>query len=188
MASRSVHIQRISGAWQKSRAAVFEAGRWLIDAKADLEHGEFEEMIENDLPFSRGTAERLMLVASDRRLRKAAHGPHLPTSWRTLYEITKLSDKQLERGIKKKIIRPDMERKDVEKLRPKPSKRRASDEWDHVTSSIKEAINIATRISDEEGNPADLRSMVSALVAVELKWASITLKRMGQPKPLRIAK
>jgi hypothetical protein len=37
----------------------------------------------------------------------------LPTAWGTLYELTKLSDDQFAEGVERNIIRPDMERKDL---------------------------------------------------------------------------
>jgi hypothetical protein len=49
-------------------------------------------MIEVDLPFKASIAQRLMKIAADERLVDAAHGPHLPPHWRTLYELTKLPD------------------------------------------------------------------------------------------------
>ncbi len=131
-----------------------------------------------------------MVVAQDKRLQEATHASALPPSWMTLYEITKLSDAQFARGIEQNIIRPDMDRKDLDALRPKSGKRLASDEWDLVTSSIRDAINTTNRIAGEEGDPADLRDFVSTLVVVELKWASILLSRAMKPAPpkLRLAK
>jgi hypothetical protein len=35
-----------------------------------------------------------MKIARDQRLSDVAHGPLLPPSWRTLYELTKLDDAQ----------------------------------------------------------------------------------------------
>jgi hypothetical protein len=37
----------------------------------------------------------------------------LPASWRTLYELTKLDDEELRVGFQKRLIRPELERKDV---------------------------------------------------------------------------
>jgi hypothetical protein len=51
-------------------------------------------MCERELPFSRQTAFRLMSIAGGSRLTNVAHGQHLPPSWRTLYELTKLDDGQ----------------------------------------------------------------------------------------------
>ncbi len=40
-------------------------------------------MVARELPFSAGTAQRLVSVASDTRISNAAHGPFLPASWRS---------------------------------------------------------------------------------------------------------
>lgn len=112
---------RINAAWRRSLESVIETGRLLIDAKAQLsKHGQWEQMVETQLDFSPGTATRLMSIARDDRLSNPAHGPLLPRSYRTLYELTKLSDDEFNRGVQEKIIRPDMERRDVEIIRPTP--------------------------------------------------------------------
>jgi hypothetical protein len=41
----------------------------------------------------------------------------LPAAWRTLYELTKLTDEQVADGIKTKLINPKMERKAIDDLR-----------------------------------------------------------------------
>ena len=78
---------------------VWTLGRMLVGpifgcggSKGALPHGEFGAMCDSDLPFSANTAQRLMSVASDGRLANPAHGQLLPSSWRTLYELTKLDD------------------------------------------------------------------------------------------------
>jgi Protein of unknown function (DUF3102) len=63
---------KIRAAWQSSINGIIECGQLLIAAKAELGHGEFEVMIENELPFTPSTARRLMVVAEDERIR-AAH-------------------------------------------------------------------------------------------------------------------
>ena len=100
---RAAHKQSIEG--------ILKMGRTLIAAKKALDkHGAFEKMIENDLPFDASTAQRLMKIARDPRLRKAAHGQLLPGSWRTLYELTKLSDETFERAVSSGAINPAMTR------------------------------------------------------------------------------
>jgi phage N-6-adenine-methyltransferase len=108
--------ERITAAWNKSREAIFEVGQLLLAAKDELPHGSFEDMVESKLPFGSRTARRLMSIARDVRLSDRTHGSVLPTSWRTLYELTKLSDETFEAGINRGIIRPDMERKDLRNL------------------------------------------------------------------------
>ena len=91
-------------------AGIIETGRQLIEAKAQLVHGEWLGMIEEDLPFKPSTAQRVMKVGRDQRLVKAAHAQLVPSSWYSLYELTKLDDVNFKRLIKDGTIRPDMKR------------------------------------------------------------------------------
>src|SRR6516225_6239229 len=71
-------------------------GRKLIAAKDALGHGEFEIMIEADLPFESSTAQRLMSIARHPMVSNPAHVQLMPPSWGTMYELTKLPDKAFE--------------------------------------------------------------------------------------------
>jgi N6-adenosine-specific RNA methylase IME4 len=99
-----------------SVAAIVDVGRLLIDAKAGLPHGEFEAMVEQDLPFHASTAQRLMKVARHALLANPAHVRLLPPAWGTLYELTKLPEALLKRLLSDGSITPETERKDVLRL------------------------------------------------------------------------
>jgi DUF3102 family protein len=101
VATRKQWAKLITEAWQKSVGSIVETGDLLVQAKEDLEHGEWLPMIESDLPFGRQAAHRLMVVARHPVLSNVAHGPHLPASWRTLYELTKI-DKKLGNGAQRR--------------------------------------------------------------------------------------
>lgn len=103
----------ISACWQTSVKAILEVGRLLTEAKQALPHGAFGAMIEADLPFAARTAQMLMAISADPRITNPKHVSHLPAAWGTLYEITKLTDEQFDRGIAEKTIRPDMERREA---------------------------------------------------------------------------
>lgn len=109
---------RITSRWCDSVGAIVDVGRLLDEAKASLPHGEFTSMCESALPFSARTAQRLMAIAQDRRLSNPTHASHLPASWTTLYELTKLSDEEFDRALTESVIRPDMLRAEAEKIRP----------------------------------------------------------------------
>jgi hypothetical protein len=64
------------------------------------------------VPFSQGTAERLMAIAKHPVLSNSAHAPTLPTSWTTLYELTKADRSKLKDAIKDGSITPDREDRD----------------------------------------------------------------------------
>lgn len=69
---------QITAAWRKGVGAIFETGRLIAEAKAALPHGAFLAMIGANLPFTASTAQRLMKIAADERLSKAAHVQLLP--------------------------------------------------------------------------------------------------------------
>ena len=129
----------IAAAWQKSVDSIIETGRLLLAAKADpkMQHGEWGTMVESDLSFNRHTAHKLMQIAGDKRLTNVSQGKHLPPSWTTLYELTKLDDDTLKRKLRDGTIHPGMRRKDVAREnRTKMSEfRRGLDEYaDEATS------------------------------------------------------
>jgi hypothetical protein len=97
---------------------IIAIGSILIEAKADpkLEHGQFEAMVERDLPFGPRTARMLMAVARDPLLSDRNHGSVLPPSWRTLYELSRLPEPVLEAALADGRITPAMERKQVPAL------------------------------------------------------------------------
>jgi hypothetical protein len=99
---------QINAAWRKSVAAIFETGRILIAAKASLEHGQWETMCANDLKFNPRVAQMLMAIEEDRRLSKPKIFSLLPPAYTTIYQISRLSDEQLEARAADGTIGPDM--------------------------------------------------------------------------------
>ena len=114
---------QIRASWQKCVTSIIETGKLLIEAKGQLGHGRFEAMNKTKLPFSPRTAQMLMCIAEHPVISNANHGSHLPPSWRTLYELTKIPDKMLLAKIADGTIRADLERKDVAKLKGQRSER-----------------------------------------------------------------
>jgi hypothetical protein len=87
---RHRHAKLITTAWQKSVAGIVEAGLRLIDAKNELEHGEFLAMVKNDLPFGQRTAQYLMAIAKHRVLSNPQRFAYLPPCLSTLSELSRL--------------------------------------------------------------------------------------------------
>ena len=114
-------VKRITAAWQKSVSGIIECGRLLNEAKAEFPPGEFTVMVDEDLPFSARTSEYLMAIARDQRLVNPHHGSLLlPANWRTMAELTTLSDDEFARGIETGAINPDMTGRAVAALKTKP--------------------------------------------------------------------
>jgi hypothetical protein len=51
-----------------------------------------------ELPFKEDTPEKLMAIARDPQLSNSAHVQNLAPAYSTLYELTKLSDKEFAAG------------------------------------------------------------------------------------------
>jgi hypothetical protein len=145
---------RINARWRQSRENIIETGRLLLDAKAACVHGTFEKEVVTRLHFSPNVAQRLMAIARDPRLSNPAHVQLLPPSWGTLYELTKLSDEEFDRGVQQQIIRPDMERKEVEILRPTPHRAKPD-------SEIPEPAESGDPDQNAAGGPSERPSMAA---------------------------
>ena len=89
-----------------------EIGRYLIEAKDKLEHGEFGTMIEAELPFGARQAQRLMIVAE---AVDAGVFPRerLPPSHSTVYELVSLKPEERERAIAEGVVKPEVTREAV---------------------------------------------------------------------------
>lgn len=138
---------RINAEWRKSVEGILNVGRQLIAAKESCEHGEFlrlfkgsDNAVSEPVPFGEDAAERLMRVSSHPVLSNSAHGRNLPQSWRTLYELTKLDDKQIVAGIKAGEIKPDMTRADAAALRADPVEKPEQPPHEEMVSAVKNAV------------------------------------------------
>jgi hypothetical protein len=118
--TRAEYATAIIYDWRESAKLIIRCGMMLTLARRGLKRREFIAMVEDDLPFGMRTAERLMAIAADARLRRPTHVSLLPPSWGTLYQLSTLTDEQFTQGVESGVINPEMERKDVEQLRPRP--------------------------------------------------------------------
>jgi hypothetical protein len=122
------YAAKIKASWQKAVESILETGRVLMEAKAELPHGEFGKMIKDKLPFGVRTAEMLMNIAEHAVLSNAKFVSHLPPSWGTLHELAQLPEATLLAAIEDGEVNPDMDRADAVRLRNEDEKRRR-DDW-----------------------------------------------------------
>ena len=127
---------RFRNALKKSVEGIIEAGRVLIEAKSDLEHGQFIDWVVNDLRF--GTrkdgnrpadlrkAQMLMFLARNEVISNACQWHAFPPSSRTLWELTQIRPKQrLLELIANGTINPGMTREEAVALRHRTSQERS---------------------------------------------------------------
>ena len=61
-AAKDRYARRIRERLVQSVEAVLDVGRMVLEAKAELPHGEFEAMVRDDLGWSPQTARRFMTI------------------------------------------------------------------------------------------------------------------------------
>jgi hypothetical protein len=105
----------INASWRKGADTFFQTGRYLIEAKAELDRDQYGALIKLRLAFDQSVAKKLICVASNPLL--GAHVHQLPPCWSTLYELTKLGDDVLKAALADGAIHPGMKRKEAVALR-----------------------------------------------------------------------
>jgi hypothetical protein len=110
------HAKIINAAWQKGLEWIFETGKAIEAARADLAHGEYQHMVRTMLKMSPAMARKLRIVATNPVLSKRSNWNALPPAWTTLYQLTQLKDRELTRAIAKGTVNPKMQGEDVTAL------------------------------------------------------------------------
>lgn len=109
---REDFVREIASLWQRAQATFLTIGKYLAAAKERLPYGEFNAMIERDLPFGPTTAFQIRAAAEaveSGRLPMA----HLPSNYSTLYVLSTLPPDALEKAKKCGLLRPDLRRAEV---------------------------------------------------------------------------
>ena len=109
---REDFAREINTLWQRAQATFLTIGKYLNLAKERLPHGEFNAMIERDLPFSPRTAFQIraatVAVESGR-----LPSDRLPHNYTTIYYLSTLPDDALEQAKQSGLLRPDLRRSEV---------------------------------------------------------------------------
>lgn len=113
-ATREDYAEAIGDAYRDTLEDIFRMGDLLIEAKDDLAHGEFGQMVEDDLPFGKRTSRKLRAIARDDRLRNRTRASDLPAAWSTLHRLTKLDDRQW--AAVEPHISPELTRSEIPEL------------------------------------------------------------------------
>jgi hypothetical protein len=90
-------------------------GRYLIQAKRVLSHGEYKAMVASELPFGYQTAYQLKTVAErvDSGRMPAAK---LPRSYATAFRLAALADAELSEAEARDLVRPDVTRREIDEF------------------------------------------------------------------------
>jgi hypothetical protein len=151
---------------RRSAMAILDCGRELALLKAAFREDEQRWLAafgegpgrakvgKNPFPFTSRTAD--MLIRSHARLSgNAVSTTNLPASWGTLYELSKLTDKQLEAA--KEKIHPMMTRSEASALRPK---KKSTKPATPTNQKIERAHETYMRIDDRDQFLREIVAMV----------------------------
>lgn len=114
--SRDGAVSEIHRLWNNAQRYFLSIGRWLIAARAALPHGEYEQMINEQLPFSASIARQLRTVAEfvDRG---SIPREQLPDTYTTIYQIATLPEPAMEEAKRRALIRPNITRRELIELK-----------------------------------------------------------------------
>jgi hypothetical protein len=194
----NVLTARFRNALKKSVEGIIEAGRVLIEAKNELEHGQFIDWVVNDLRFgirkdgSRPAdlrkAQMLMFLARNEVISNACHWHAFPPSSRTLWELTQVRPKQrLTELIANGAVNSGMTREEAVALRHKTSQDRSP--TPKLKREIAALLEVCIILGGGDGVLAhirDLKDVDSLPPAKEFdraaRWARQKLAERRQPE------
>lgn len=111
--TRADFAREIARLWQESQSRFLAIGRYLLQAKERLPHGDYEAMVHKDLPFGTHVAYQLRTVAEAIDGGRIAEA-EVPPSYSVIYRLAKLTDPELSAARNHGLIRPTVTRREIE--------------------------------------------------------------------------
>ncbi len=142
-----------STAWQKQVESILETGCILIEARKQLDHGQFYKMIEGKLPgckklpFGTGTANMLMAIARHPVLSNPKFSSDLPPLWYSLYGLAQLPNDELEAMLQDGRINPELKGREIEAL-IQAFREEGLYKWDEIPEALNTLIKFINKWPD----------------------------------------
>ena len=160
-------VAEIEKLWGEAQEKFLTIGRYLVQAKARLKHGEFEVMIASQLPFGRGVAYQLRVVAQAVEQSKLEEGT-LPRSYSNAFRLAQMDEAVLNRAREGNLIRPDVTRREIldfiEVISAEAERRRP--ERERMVREVERLRHRAAALADELAETkAKLAEMEAAVAA-----------------------
>ena len=156
-------IAEIEKLWGEAQEKFLTIGRYLVQAKARLKHGEFEAMVASQLPFGRGVAYQLRVVAQaveQDRLEEST----LPRSYNNAFRLAQMDEAILRRARESNLVRPEVTRREIvdflhiisaEAERRRPERERIAKEIERLRSR---AAALADELAETRTKLAELEA------------------------------
>ncbi|WP_424137737.1 DUF3102 domain-containing protein [Roseomonas chloroacetimidivorans] len=106
------YVREISRLWREAQQSFLAIGRYLVQAKRKLPHGEFQKLVEASLPFGRQTAYELRMIAEAVDAGRIPE-PKLPQAASVAYQLATLKPDDLAAAAHDGLVRPDLRRPEI---------------------------------------------------------------------------
>ena len=106
------YVLEIQKLWDDAAESFLAIGQYLVAAKQTLQHGDFEHMVRQQLPFDRNVAHRLRRVAEaigNGRLDRSI----LPRNYTTIYRFVTMDDPTLSKARDEGVMHPTVTHREV---------------------------------------------------------------------------
>jgi hypothetical protein len=168
-------VAEIEKLWGEAQEKFLTIGRYLVQAKVRLKHGEFEAMVASQLPFGRGVAYQLRVVAhavEQARLEERA----LPRSYNNAFRLAQMDDAVLHRAHKSNLVRPDVTRREImdflQIISAEAERRRP--EHERIAREIERLRSRASALADELAETcAKLAELEAEVGSVDVSSSSV---------------
>lgn len=160
-------VTEIEKLWDEAQEKFLTIGRYLIQAKARLKHGEFETVVASQLPFGRGVAYQLRVVAQAVEQAKLEEST-LPRSYSNAFRLAQMDKTVLERARESNLIRPEVTRREIvdfleiisaEAERRRPERERIAREIERLRSR---AAALADELAETKAKLAEMEAAAAA--------------------------
>lgn len=107
-------VQRISDSWRESVEKILQTSQILVLSEKELSDIDFLDMV-GQLPMSQSTVSKLLLIGKNNYLPQKV--TYLPPHWTTIYEISTMSNDDIDKGVDEGFINPSSTKKEIDKFR-----------------------------------------------------------------------
>jgi hypothetical protein len=143
---------------------------------------EYDNLVENELPFGKVVANKLVLIASDKGIKK--YLDKIPFAYNTMYDLTGMSTQQwnfyFKNGLDGKSTAKDikeMKKKWLEKTQPKVNEEPTEQEVQETQQQVKDLTGKKELVISEEYATAIAKSFVEPSVSVKVFESNISTEQ-----------
>jgi hypothetical protein len=173
-------VAEIEKLWSEAQEKFLIIGRYLVQAKARLKHGEFEAMVATQLPFGKNVAYQLRAVAQaveHDRLEER----NLPRSYSNAFRLAQMDEAILQRAREKNLVRPDVTRREIidflsaiaaETEQRRPERERVAQEIEKLRIRV---ASLEDELAETRAKLAELKASTAGEVPDDCASASRTV-------------